>query len=151
MKSTYQTNYVRLNVLFNLANFNIIKTRDYIYIYTYYLIRYLQSGDRFSPVYHCIRMRTHAVQYKQFNVVSSVKCFILAFKTWKKFAVHEDNREHKVFYINMVWNFSSFFISMGLIFSSTAHICWNGSRHKNTIHLLHDDEGHRNEDWFSKK
>lgn len=79
---------------------------------------------QFSPVYHCIRMITHAIQYKQFNVVSSVKCFILTFKTWKKFAVHEDNREHKVFYINMVWNFSLFFISMGLIliYSPRLHI-----------------------------
>lgn len=92
--------------------------------------------DQCSPVYHCIRMITHAIQYKQFNVVSSVKCFILTFKTWKKFAVHEDNREHKVFYINMVWNFFLFFISMGLIFSSTAHISWNGSLHK-TLYIYY--------------
>lgn len=91
-----------------------------------------------SIIFHCIRMRTLAIQNKQYNVVSNVKCFYtnLVFKTWKKVAVYEDNRERKVFYINTVTNCSLFNISMGLLFSLTAHISWNGSLHI-TLHIYY--------------
>lgn len=96
-------------------------------------------------------MRTLAIQNKWFKAVSSVTCFYTSIQNLKEFAVYEENRERKVF-ITIRLQIVLCLISAWVYYSPWLHIFPETEVFiYNTIHLLHDDEGDRNEDWFSKE